>query len=81
MKAFGATALRGGAFKPRASPYAFQGLLEEGLVYLQSQGKTGLAVVTEVINPVDVELVAETADVVQIGARNMQNFPKGGTVA
>lgn len=76
VKTFGAAALRGGAFKPRTSPYAFQGLLAEGLVYLrEAREKTGLAIVTEVLNPADVELVAETADVIQIGARNMQNFP------
>ena len=71
----GATALRGGAFKPRTSPYSFQGLKEEGLRLLAlARAETGLAVVTEVITPSDVELVAEYADVLQIGARNMQNY-------
>lgn len=67
--------LRGGAFKPRTSPYSFQGLEEQGLKLLaEAREKTGLAVVTEVITPADVGLVAEYADVMQIGARNMQNF-------
>jgi 3-deoxy-7-phosphoheptulonate synthase len=71
----GANVLRGGAFKPRTSPYAFQGLGEEGLKYLrESADATGLAVVTEVLDTRDVELVATYADVLQIGARNMQNF-------
>ena len=71
----GATFLRGGAFKPRTSPYAFQGLKEEGLKILREAGdKTGLKVITEVLNPETVKLVAEYADVLQIGARNMQNF-------
>ena len=71
----GATFLRGGAFKPRTSPYSFQGLEEEGLRYLAAaRDETGLLVVTEVIDARDVPLVAEYADVLQIGARNMQNF-------
>ncbi len=71
----GATALRGGAFKPRTSPYSFQGLKEEGLKLLAAaRAETGLAVVTEVMAPDEVELVAEYADVLQIGARNMQNY-------
>jgi 3-deoxy-7-phosphoheptulonate synthase len=75
VKAAGATALRGGAFKPRTSPYSFQGLKEAGLKMLaKAREETGLAVVTEVVTPQDVELVAEYADVLQIGARNMQNY-------
>ena len=71
----GANVLRGGAFKPRTSPYAFQGLGEDGLRYLrEAADRHGLAVVTEVVDPRDVELVARYADVLQIGARNMQNF-------
>ena len=71
----GARVLRGGAFKPRSSPYSFQGLGEEGLVFLaQARDQTGLPVVTEVVAPEDVELVARYADMLQIGARNMQNF-------
>jgi 3-deoxy-7-phosphoheptulonate synthase len=74
-KAAGATILRGGAFKPRTSPYAFQGLEEEGLRLLAEARKvTGLSVVTEVMEPDKVEVVAEYADILQIGARNMQNF-------
>lgn len=76
VKAAGATALRGGAFKPRTSPYSFQGLKEEGLKILAAaRAETGLPVVTEVIGPADVPLVAKYADVLQIGARNMQNYP------
>lgn len=75
VKAAGATALRGGAFKPRTSPYSFQGMKEEGLKLLAAaRDETGLAIVTEVISPEDVELVARYADVLQIGARNMQNY-------
>jgi 3-deoxy-7-phosphoheptulonate synthase len=75
VKAAGATVLRGGAFKPRTSPYDFQGLGEEGLKHLQQVGKeTGLATVTEVMDPRDVELIHKYTDVFQIGARNMQNF-------
>jgi 3-deoxy-7-phosphoheptulonate synthase len=72
----GAKFLRGGAYKPRSSPYSFQGLEEEGLKLLQKAGKeTGLATVTEVMTVTNVDLVAEYADVLQIGARNIQNFP------
>ena len=75
VKASGARILRGGAFKPRTSPYAFQGLKEQGLQYLAEARKlTGLPVVTEVLETESVELVAEYADVLQIGARNIQNF-------
>jgi len=75
VKAAGATALRGGAFKPRTSPYSFQGLKEKGLKILAAaREETGLAVVTEVMSEQDVELVAQYADVLQIGARNMQNY-------
>lgn len=75
VKQAGATALRGGAFKPRTSPYAFQGLKEVGLQLLAAaREETGLIVVTEVMSPQDVELVASYADVLQIGARNMQNY-------
>jgi len=71
----GATALRGGAFKPRTSPYSFQGLKEEGLKMLAAaRDETGLAVVTEVLATPDVPMVAKYADVLQIGARNMQNY-------
>jgi 3-deoxy-7-phosphoheptulonate synthase len=71
----GAHMLRGGAFKPRSSPYTFRGLGEEGLRLLaQARAETGLPVVTEVMTPTDVDLVARYADVLQIGARNMQNF-------
>lgn len=75
VKSAGATFLRGGAFKPRTSPYAFQGLGEKGLQLLAEAGEiTGLKVVTEVMDSRDVGLVASYADVLQIGARNMQNF-------
>jgi len=75
VKAAGAGLLRGGAFKPRTSPYAFQGLGLEGLKLLaKARKETGLPVVTEVIDPRDVVWVAEYADILQIGARNMQNF-------
>ncbi|MDB4983217.1 MAG: phospho-2-dehydro-3-deoxyheptonate aldolase [Myxococcales bacterium] len=75
VKAAGAHFLRGGAFKPRTSPYAFQGMKEEGLKILaDARAKTGLPIVTEVLDTRDVELVARYADVLQIGARNMQNF-------
>ena len=71
----GAKLLRGGAFKPRTSPYDFQGLAEEGLKLLdKARRATGLAIITEVMSDRDVELVAQYADVLQIGARNMQNF-------
>ena len=75
VKDAGATALRGGAFKPRTSPYSFQGLKEDALKLLaEARDLTGLAIVTEVVSPEDVPLVAEYADVLQIGARNMQNY-------
>jgi 3-deoxy-7-phosphoheptulonate synthase len=75
VKAAGACGLRGGAFKPRTSPYAFQGLKEQGLELLAAaRDATGLAIVTEVMTPHHVELVARYADVLQIGARNMQNY-------
>jgi len=75
VKAGGAHALRGGAFKPRTSPYAFQGLEEEGLRLLHAASKaTGLPVVTEVMEPDKVDVVAQHADILQIGARNIQNF-------
>ena len=75
VAAAGAGMLRGGAFKPRTSPYAFQGLGEEGLRYLaEAREATGLPVVTEVMDTRQVELVARYADVLQVGARNMQNF-------
>ena len=76
VKAGGGQMLRGGAFKPRTSPYSFQGLKEKGLKYLaEAREKTGLKVVTEVMDPREVELVGEYTDVFQIGARNMQNYP------
>jgi len=75
VKAAGASILRGGAFKPRTSPYSFQGLGREGLELLQAASReTGLAVVTEVMDTRHVELVAQYADMLQIGARNVQNF-------
>lgn len=75
VKASGADILRGGAYKPRTSPYAFQGHREEGLAMLRRASEaTGLLVVTEVIEPKDVDLVAQYADILQIGARNMQNY-------
>lgn len=76
VKTGGAKILRGGAFKPRSSPYSFQGLEEEGLKLLsQIRKETGLPVVTEAMDTRQVELVAKYADIVQIGSRNMQNFP------
>lgn len=76
VKAAGATVLRGGAFKPRTSPYAFQGLHLEGLRILKAVGEeTGLATITEVMSPDMVAVVAEHVDVLQIGARSMQNYP------
>ncbi len=73
--AAGVTVLRGGAFKPRTSPYAFQGLGEEGLEILaEAREETGLKIVTEVMTPARVEIVAKYADILQIGARNMQNY-------
>ena len=75
VKAAGAQILRGGAFKPRTSPYSFQGLEEEGLKLLAlARKETGLPIVTEVVNPRDIELVEKYADMLQVGARNMQNF-------
>ena len=75
VKASGAKVLRGGAFKPRTSPYSFQGLEEEGLKLLAlAREETGLPFVTEVMNPREVDLVAKYTDVLQIGARNVQNF-------
>ena len=75
VKRAGATVLRGGAFKPRTSPYSFQGLGEEGLKYLKEVGdKLGLVTVSEVMDPRDVQLVARYVDILQIGCRNMQNF-------
>ena len=76
VKASGATVLRGGAFKPRTSPYAFQGLHLEGLRILKAVGEeTGLATITEVMSPDMVGAVAEHVDMLQIGARSMQNYP------
>jgi 3-deoxy-7-phosphoheptulonate synthase len=75
VAAHGATIIRGGAFKPRTSPYSFQGLGVEGLRYLaEARGRTGLPVVTEVMEPSQVDIVAEYSDILQIGTRNMQNF-------
>ncbi len=75
VKAAGATVLRGGAFKPRSSPYSFQGLGEEGLKYLaEAREQTGLPIITEVMSTDDVELVGEYTDIFQVGARNMQNY-------
>ena len=76
VKAAGAHILRGGAFKPRTSPYAFQGLEDEGLKLLaEAKRETGLPIVTEVMEPDKVDVVAEHADILQVGARNVQNFP------
>lgn len=75
VKAAGATILRGGAYKPRTSPYSFQGLGREGLDFLvEAKKQTGLPVVSEILDPRDIELFLEKADIIQIGARNMQNF-------
>lgn len=75
VKDAGAVILRGGAFKPRTSPYTFQGLGEEGLKFLgEARKRTGLLVVTEVMDPRDLDLVCQYADIIQVGARNMQNF-------
>ncbi|MGI6558519.1 MAG: 3-deoxy-7-phosphoheptulonate synthase [Limnochordia bacterium] len=75
VKEAGASVLRGGAYKPRTSPYSFQGLEETGLALLaEARRMTGLPVVTEVVNPRDVELVSRYVDMLQVGARNMQNF-------
>jgi len=76
VKKAGGRMLRGGAFKPRTSPYSFQGMAEDGLRLLaEAREETGLPVVTEVIAPETVPLVAEYADMLQIGTRNMQNYP------
>ncbi len=75
VKARGANFLRGGAFKPRTSPYAFQGLKYEGLeLLMEARKETGLPVVTEIMSPYDIETFVEEVDVIQVGARNMQNF-------
>jgi 3-deoxy-7-phosphoheptulonate synthase len=75
VKKAGATVLRGGAFKPRTSPYAFQGLGEKGLKFLaEARKETGLKIVTELMDIRDLKLVCKYADIIQIGARNMQNF-------
>lgn len=75
VKRLGACAMRGGAFKPRTSPYSFQGLKDEGLKILaEAREATGLSIVTEVVAASDVELVSQYADVLQVGARNMQNY-------
>jgi len=75
VKSAGASFIRGGAYKPRTSPYSFQGLGEEGLTYLaEASRKTGLPVVTEIMDPRDLDVITEYADIIQIGARNMQNF-------
>jgi 3-deoxy-7-phosphoheptulonate synthase len=75
-KAAGARVLRGGAYKPRTSPYSFQGLGEEGLEYLaEARHATGLPIITEVLDPADVPLVSQYTDILQLGTRNMQNFP------
>jgi len=76
LRALGATVLRGGAYKPRTSPYAFQGLGLKGLEYLaRAREATGLMIVTEALDPEGAEAVSEHADIIQIGARNMQNYP------
>lgn len=76
LKEKGATVLRGGAFKPRTSPYSWQGLEEEGLKMLaRAKEATGMAIVTEALDPEGVDLVGQYADIVQVGARNMQNYP------
>src|SRR5918911_76371 len=75
VKAAGARVLRGGAFKPRTSPYAFQGLEDEGLKYLdEARRETGLPVVTEVMSEDKIDVIAAHSDILQIGARNVQNF-------
>ncbi len=75
VKEAGATFLRGGAFKPRTSPYSFQGLGEEGLQYLvEAKKKTGLRVITELMDPRDLDIIVKYTDIIQIGTRNMQNF-------
>jgi 3-deoxy-7-phosphoheptulonate synthase len=75
VKEAGATILRGGAFKPRSSPYSFQGLGEEGLRYLaEAREQTGLPIITEVMTPEDIEVIGEYSDILQVGARNTQNY-------
>ena len=75
VKAAGANMLRGGAFKPRTSPYSFQGMEHDGLILLEKAGRSvGLPVVTEVMDPHDIDRIAEHADMLQVGARNAQNF-------
>ena len=75
VKEAGATILRGGAYKPRSSPYSFQGLGEEGLRYLaEAREQTGLPIITEVMSADDIELVADYTDIFQVGARNTQNY-------
>jgi 3-deoxy-7-phosphoheptulonate synthase len=75
VKAAGATVLRGGAYKPRTSPFSFQGLQEVGLALLvHAKEKTGMPVITEVVDPHEVAMVAKSADILQIGSRNMQNY-------
>ncbi|MGC8893074.1 MAG: 3-deoxy-7-phosphoheptulonate synthase [Candidatus Saccharicenans sp.] len=76
LKEMGVKIIRGGAYKPRTSPYTFQGLKEKGLEYLKEvKEKTGLAIVTEVLSVEDVDKVSQVADILQVGARNMQNYP------
>ena len=76
LRGMGATILRGGAFKPRSSPYSFQGLGEQGLKLLaEARSRTGMAVVTEALDVQTADVVAEYADILQVGARNMQNYP------
>lgn len=76
VKEAGGSVLRGGAYKPRSSPYSFQGLGEEGLRYLaEAREETGLPIITEVMTPEDIELVGDYADILQVGARNTQNYP------
>ncbi|MBT5856319.1 3-deoxy-7-phosphoheptulonate synthase [bacterium] len=76
VKKSGAQFLRGGAYKPRSSPYSFQGLEEDGLKLMKkAKDETGLRLITELVEPANAELVAEYVDMIQIGARNMQNFP------
>jgi len=75
VKASGATILRGGAYKPRTSPYTFQGMEEDGLrILAKARAETGLPIVTEIVDPHDADVVAEHADILQVGARNVQNF-------
>lgn len=75
VKEIGADFLRGGAYKPRTSPYSFQGLGEEGLQYLaEAREKTGLPIITEIMDPRDIDVIVKYTDIIQIGARNMQNF-------